>query len=212
MSQTRSLHRRDASDKLVYHYCCHVQRRYPKAREYMGWSRSRSLTKDSTLPELSSRFLRYLGVDAHQKPTLKKLAGISSNNSRIASSNSQSNSTVPFGPGLVSVKSLLPDFQNERRGQIQPASTTPSYALSAHLVGGAREFFGNMSSISIPLSDVGLHTHSTLSPTSPTTFHAPHSWVGNSVSPQYPSCHRPPAPLERQPRPLHCRPPQRVTY
>jgi hypothetical protein len=144
----------------------------------MGRSRSQSLTKDPTLPESSSRFLKYLGLDAYQKPSLKKLTGISSNNNHIARSKSQTNSSTSSGNEPVFVNSLLPDFvgENERRRQNQLVSGTPACPLSVNPVGGAVDLVGSMSSISIPLPDAGLHPHSTSSPTSPTTFHAPHSW------------------------------------
>ena len=141
----------------------------------MRKSRSSSLTKDPNLPEPSSRFLKYLGLDAYPKPRLKKHAGIYSNSGRILGPWSQSNSSIPSDNGLVSVQPLLPNsvekYDQQQPRQHQHGSTKPT--LSLRPVQGSRDFAGSTSSICVPLSGFGPHTLSTSSLASPTTSHAP---------------------------------------
>jgi len=142
----------------------------------MGKSRSPSLTKDPILPEPSSRFLKYLGLDAYPKPRLKKLSGIPPNSGRISGPWSQSSSSIPSNNGLVSVKPLLPgsvEIYDQQPRQNQHRTAKPT--LSLRPVQGSRDFDGSTGSISVPFSGYGPRTHSASSSSlaSPTTSHAP---------------------------------------
>lgn len=131
-------------------------------------------TKDSILPKPSSRFLKYLGLDAHQKPSLKEFAGISPSSTQILNSQSQSNSSLSSENGPVSVMSLLPDSV-EKFGQPRHVSTVHTPTLSVRPVQYDGDLSGHGGSISIPPRDHRLYTYPASSPASPTTSHAP-SW------------------------------------